>query len=407
MARTILAMAMLLVAAACGDAAAPAQPVEPSTTDTTLAAATTLAVTTTTTPGWDTAAAAALVEATLAAHGWRLPAGDAFTDLAADACSREVSQPLDAVIFGDQLVADVLGPGGPPPTTEQRRAAARLGWALAAASCPDRVPDLAAGPPDLAQLPPCDRIRWQPHVLPWGGDPRPADRVRVPGDGTLELAWDGPTGEALTVTWGRGGGFTSALATGESTHGFGAATYGPASRMGTTAWVTATDPAVTVAWEGGPQPCDGVVAVLEPNLAERDEVALIAAAILPPLSIGMNDAELRVWEAALALRGYEHVGGEPSHGGGDAATSLRGPDGTGYGVRAVPVDLAADLPAGFEVREQATVVGVDLAVAIDPATGRWLARGIADGYAVEMSADAGRAELLAFAAAWLTAWLAA
>ncbi len=418
-ARILVAAAMLVVAACGGEATvtggAPAattpSTAAPAPPDTTPALPTTTSATTTTTPPgrWEPATAQDLYDEIAAFNEWSIPAV-ALPDFAADACSRDLWEPVEAFAFGETLLHDgFLGWRVSSYDRSTRTRAAQFGWALAVSHCPERFPAeaLQAGPPTLDDHPACDRLGWQPHAVPWSNEIGPADRIAAHPDGALELAWHGPAGTSLTVTFGRGEAWELARSAGEPVADFGAEQLGPLRRDGRPAHVVTGD-ALTVAWEDGPELCAAVVATLSP--APVDEpLDRLAELVFEPLDVRINDAELRMWGATQELRGFDHHGGEPSHGGGDAVHWMSDAAGTGYFLYAIPVEAFPSLRRdgewiGVGAGEAA---GYPVALFEPPPGDALTARTVVDGFVLEATADLDADALLGFMATWIEAWQAA
>ncbi len=419
----ILVAAALLVVAACGGEAtvtgggpaattpstvvpAPPATTPPPTTTTPPPTTTTATTTTTAAPGWGPETAQRLYDEIAEFNGWAIPAV-ALPDFAADACSRDLWEPVRAFAFGESLLHDgFLGWRVSGYDRSTRTRAARLGWALAAMHCPERFPAdaLQAGPPTVDDHPACDRLGWQPHALPWPDELGPADRVAAQPDGSLELAWDGPEGSSLTVIFGRGDAWGHATSGGEPVTDFGAAQLGPLRREGRRAHVVSGD-ALTVAWEDGPEFCAAVVATLSPT-PTGEPLDHLAQLLFEPLTARVNEAELRMWAATRELRGFDHHGGEPSHGGGDAVHWMSDAAGTGYFLYAIPVAEFTSLRRDGESARVGDGEAAGHPVALfEPPHGDGLtARTVVDGFVLEVTADLARAELLDFMATWIGAW---
>ncbi len=411
-ARILVAAASLLIAACGGAEVTGAGPVAttPSTVAPVPPATTALTTTTTTTPpGWDPAAAQGLYDEIAERNGWAIPAV-ALPDFVADACGRELWDPTQAFAFGEALLFDgYLDWRSSSYDRDIRTRAARMGWALAATHCPERFPDAAlqAGPPTLGDYPPCDRLSWQPFGLPWTAEVRTADEVTTGADGTLELAWEGPAGEQLTVTFGRGDAWERTIAAGAAVDDFGAARLGPIRRDGRRAHAIIGE-TVSVGWEGGPEFCDAIVATLSPAPLD-DPLDVMSDLLLEPLNVRVNDAELRMWTATLLLRGFDHIGGEPSHGGGDAVHWMVDAAGTGYFLYAIPVEEFPSLRRDGTWAEagRGEAAGHQVALLGPPSGAGLTARTVVDGFVLEATADLEAGALLDFMATWITAWQAA
>lgn len=418
MARTLVALVVFVVAAACGDATVPGDgpvattpsTVAPAPPDTSVAPPTTstAATTTTTVPaGWGPDAARALFEQISHAQGWAIPEV-ALPDYAADACSRDLWNPAAAYRFGEALLFDdFLGWEAPVGSDEATFDAARFGWALGVMTCADRFPAdaLAAGPPSVNQIPACDALTWAPHTLPWPADPLVPDHARDAADGSAVLRWDGPDGASFTVTIGRADRWSEVVGAGEPIDDFGAATLGPFSRPGQAAYVVATDAAVTVAWERGPEHCSALLATLSPP-PPGDPVDAVADIVLPAIDARVNPTELRMATAITSLHGFDHIGGEPSHGGGDAVHWMTDANGTDYFLYAIPVER---FPALQERREfialrDAEVAGAPVTVYLPTERDGLVASAVVDGFVIEATADLAADDLLTFMETWIAAW---
>ncbi len=386
---------------------APAPPATTLPPTSTTGTATT--TTTTAPPGWSPPAARQLYDEIAAFNGWPIP-NVALPDYAADACSRDLWDPVQAFAFGESLLHDTyLDWRVSRHDRSIRTRAARLGWALALLHCPERFPPEAieAGPPTLDDHPACDRLSWRPYLLPWTDEVGPADRIAAGDDGALELAWQGPAGEVLTVTFGRGDAWQRTSSIGQQITGFGAAQLGPLRRDGWPAHVVAGAD-FTVAWEDGPEFCNATVATMSP-IPAGDRQDRLAAAVMEPLDVHVNEAELRMWAATLELRGFDHVGGEPSHGGGDAVHWMEDAHGTGYFLYAVPVvDFPSQRRSGaWEPVGDRMAAGYPVAFFVPPLADELTARTVVDGFVLEATADLDAAALLDFMELWIEAWQAA
>jgi hypothetical protein len=272
---------------------------------------------------------------------------------------------------------------------------AQLLWLKSVDLCEEQFPSGAidVGPPTRYVFPLC-RQQLEVWRLPWADEAGAPDIGQNRSLGIMQYLWLEPEG-TLVIAHGADRSFDDDYAGGSD---IGEVNGFPAKAR-------ESGGVIEVLWREHEGHCGVFRLQLGPPPETDDLAAFLQSLLQPPESFFANAAEIRMARAAELVEGYRDTGGEPSHGGRDAAYSFED-DAGWFDVHAV----SAGIEEPAQISDTVEVDGTMFELFYDDQGSNIITRGVSfvsGGYRISIRTTPDDERLMAFALEFRRAWLAA